>query len=244
MACNFYEVSISDIDLSDATGNSDTSLNGIVLVNYTDCDGLSATVEYSEAGVYVNNICVIDTDYPAVFYYKDDMGSLAINSYTSIQGPCSLEPTPTTTTTLTATPTQTPTKSPTPTTTLTASPTNTRTPDPTPSTTPISCGEAITTGSYYYTDCCGNLQQGTAVDMLVTMNYNSPSNGIKKLLNPSSVTCPTPTPTQTPTLSPTNTATPTLTPTSTTTPTLTRTPTQTPTNSQVLKLKNDCDVFS
>ena len=76
------------------------------------------------------------------------------------------------------------------------------------------------------------------------MDYTKPSNGITKLFNIASVACPTPTPTQTPTLSPTNTATPTLTPTSTTTPTLTRTPTQTPTNSQVFRLKNDCDVFT
>jgi len=145
-------------------------------------------------------------------------------------------PTPTTTTTLTATPTQT--------STLTATPTNTRTPNPTPSTTPIICGQGVTTGSYYYTDCCGNFQQGTDVKLLVTMDYTKPSNGITILYSPASVTCPTPTPTVTPTLTPTNTTTPTITPTSTTTPTLTRTPTQTPTNSQVVRLKNDCDVFT
>jgi hypothetical protein len=76
------------------------------------------------------------------------------------------------------------------------------------------------------------------------MDYTKPSNGITILYSPASVTCPTPTPTVTPTLTPTNTTTPTITPTSTTTPTLTRTPTQTPTNSQVVRLKNDCDVFT
>ena len=131
-----------------------------------------------------------------------------------------------------------------PTPTQTATPTNTRTPNPTPSTTPIICGEGVTTGSYYYTDCCGNFQQGTDVKLLVTMDYTKPSNGITILYSPASVTCPPPTPTVTPTLTPTNTTTPTITPTSTTTPTLTRTPTQTPTNSQVVRLKNDCDVFT
>ena len=131
-----------------------------------------------------------------------------------------------------------------PTPTQTATPTNTRTPNPTPSTTPIICGEAVTTGSYYYTDCCGNFQQGTESKLLVAMDYTKPSNGVTILYSPASVTCPTPTPTVTPTLTPTNTTTPTITPTSTTTPTLTRTPTQTPTNSQVLRLKNDCDVFT
>jgi hypothetical protein len=127
---------------------------------------------------------------------------------------------------------------------MSVTPTITRTPDPTPSTTPITCGEGVTTGGYFYTDCCGNFQQGTQVGILVTIDYTKPSNGITKLFNAASVSCPTPTPTVTPTLTPTNTATPTLTPTNTTTPTLTRTPTQTPTNSQVLRLKNECDVFT
>ena len=147
-------------------------------------------------------------------------------------------PTPTTTQTSSAPIT------PTPTTTLTTTPTQTRTPNPTPSTTPISCGEAVTTGSYYYTDCCNNFVQGTTSGLLVTMDYSQPSNGGTKLYNVATVSCPTPTPTQTPTYTPTNTTTPTITPTNTTTPTLTSTPTQTPTNSQVLKLKNECDVFT
>jgi hypothetical protein len=189
-----------------------------------------------------------------------DFNSATICSTTLVSGPynecgaptptttTTLTATPTTTTTLTATPTTTTTltatQTPTTTTTLTATPTNTRTPDPTPSTTPITCGEGVTTGGYFYTDCCGNFQQGTQVGILVTMDYTRPSNGITKLFNVASVSCPTPTPTQTPTFTPTNSPTPTFTPTSTTTPTLTRTPTQTPTNSQVVKLKNECDVFT
>jgi hypothetical protein len=250
MACNFYTLYIDQFDIDAATGNV-SQPNNAVFVNYTDCDGNPQTVSYSFAGTYTDVICVQDFSFgPTIYYYQNDNISLAMYSYTSIQGPCSLEPTPTetptptTTTTLTTTPTQTPTKSPTPTTTLTATPTNTRTPDPTPSTTPITCGEGVTTGTYYYTDCCGNFQQGTQVGILVTMDYSRPSNGITKLFNAASVACPTPTPTQTPTLTPTNTTTPTLTPTSTTTPTLTRTPTQTPTNSQVIRLKNECDVFT
>ena len=250
MACNFYTLYIDQIDIDSATGDVSQPDN-TVFVNYTDCDGNPQTQSFSFAGTYTDVICVQELSLgPTIYYYQNDNISLAINSFASLQGDCSLEPTPTTTTTLTATPTQTgtptqtPTKSPTPTTTLTATPTNTRTPDPTPSTTPITCGEGVTTGSYYYTDCCGNFQQGTEVKILVTMDYTKPSNGITKLFSPASVLCPTPTPTQTPTLSPTNTATPTLTPTNTTTPTLTRTPTQTPTNSQVLKRKNECDVFT
>jgi hypothetical protein len=36
----------------------------------------------------------------------------------------------------------------------------TTTPTPTPSVTPIFCGSGVTTGSYFYTDCCGNFIQG------------------------------------------------------------------------------------
>lgn len=160
-------------------------------------------------------------------------------------------PTNTPTNTRTQTPTQTPTRTPRPTPSITASPTvtptQTRTPQPTPSTTSIGCGEAYTTGDYFYTDCCGNFQQGQSDPknpIKLSMDYTKPSNGIVKMNIPASVICPSPTPTVTPTLTPTNTATPTITPTSTTTPTVTKTPTQTPTNSQVVRLKNDCDVFT
>lgn len=161
-------------------------------------------------------------------------------------------PTNTPSNTPTQTPTVTPTRTPRPTPNITSSPTNTptqtRTPNVTPSTTPILCGQAYTfanTGSsYFYTDCCGNFQQGTESGISITMDYTKPSNGVVKLNVTASVSCPTPTPTQTPTTTPTNTTTPTITPTSSLTPSVTKTPTQTPTNSQVLSLRNNCDVFT
>jgi hypothetical protein len=158
--------------------------------------------------------------------------------------PCPPEtPTQTPTPTITATPTKT-SITPTPTTTTTITPTNTRTPNPTPSTTPIFCGEAVTTGNYAYTNCCGNFVQGTEAGLLVTIDYTKPSNGVTKLYTVATINCPTPTPTQTPTYTPTQSTTPTVTPTNTTTPTVTKTPRVTPSNSSVLKLKNDCDVFT
>ena len=120
----------------------------------------------------------------------------------------------------------------------------TQTPTQTPSTTPIICGEANTTGDYYYyTDCCGNFQEGTEV-IKMTMDYTKPSNGITKLNVIATTTCPTPTQTSTPTNTPTFTQTPTNTPTLTQTPTTTVSQSQTPSNSAAYKLKNDCDVFT
>jgi hypothetical protein len=172
--------------------------------------------------------------------------------YPAVTPDPSTTPTQTPTNTPSQTATVTPTRTPRPTPTITSSPTNTptqtRTPNATPSSTPILCGQAFTSvnpgSTYFYTDCCGNFQQGNQSGLSITMDYTKPSNGVVKLNITASVSCPTPTPTQTPSLTPTNTITPTITPTSSSTPSLTRTPTQTPTNSQVVSLKNNCDVFT
>lgn len=201
-------------------------------IYWTNCNGTTSSAFVNGGGTYYIS-CAIE-------------GSLTGQGPFSQQVACGSLPCPPST--ATPTPTPTPTSSapitPTPTTTLTTTPTQTRTPNPTPSTTPIVCGEAYTTGDHYYTDCCGNLIQGTQDKLLVNMDYTKPSNGVSKLYTRVNIVCPTPTPTQTPTYTSTNTPTPTITPTNTTTPTLTKTPTQTPTNSQVLKLKNDCEVFT
>jgi len=114
----------------------------------------------------------------------------------------------------------------------------------TPSSTPIICGSGVTTGNFYYTDCCGNFVQGTEVGLTVVFDYTRTFNGVVKLNVPYSTVCPTPSPTQTPTYTPTNTVSPTVTPTVTTTATLTPTPTITPSLSSVYALKNDCEVFT
>jgi hypothetical protein len=114
----------------------------------------------------------------------------------------------------------------------------------TPSVTPIICGSGVTTGNYYYTDCCGNFMQGTDVGTTVVLDYTKASNGITKLNVPYATVCPTPSPTQTPTQTPSNTVSPTQTPTLTKTPTNTPTPTLTPSLSSVYSLKNECDVFT
>jgi hypothetical protein len=164
--------------------------------------------------------------------------------------PVSPSPTPTKTPTptpnVTRTPTNTPTvtKTPTNTPTKTTTPTVTRTPNPTPSTTPIVCGSGTTTGTYFYTDCCGNFIQGTTVGLIVSIDYTKPSTGVVKLNVPTSVICATPNPTSTPTNTPTVTTTPTNTPTVTATPTNTPTPTRTPSTSMSYTSKNECDVVT
>jgi hypothetical protein len=121
---------------------------------------------------------------------------------------------------------------------------STQTPTPTPTTTPIVCGSGITTGNYYYYDCCGNFIKGSGQETLINLNYNLPYSGVDILNVPATTFCSTPTNTPTPTTTPTNTASNTPTPTLTRTPTAT--PTNTPTPSRVVSFvtKNDCDVIT
>jgi len=121
----------------------------------------------------------------------------------------------------------------------------TPTPTATPSPTPIICGSGVTTGNFYYTDCCGQLIQGTTSGLLVTMDYSVPQfQGVTRLNVPASVICSSPTPTPTNTTTATATPTPTNSQTPTKTPTPTPTQTVTPTTVPVVKLKNDCEVFT
>jgi len=123
-------------------------------------------------------------------------------------------------------------------------PTPTASITPTPTVTQIICGSGLTTGNFYYTDCCGYLVTGTTIGLVVSMDYTKPFNGVTKLNTTASQICPTPT--QTPTISPTNTTTPSQTPTltQTKTPTPTPTPTRFPGTSQAYSQQNECDVFT
>jgi hypothetical protein len=191
-------------------------------ITYRDCLGNNVTffATYPSSGT----ICVLDGTTPT---YATPGSNLLINTLTACSSP-------------TPTPTRTPTQTPTQTKTPSQTPTNSQT----PSTTPIICGSGTTTGNYYYTDCCGNLIQGTTVGLIVSIDYTKPYNGVVKLNVPATTVCSTPTPTPTPTLTPTITPTQTTTPTSTLTPTPTNTPNVTPTSSGVFALKNECDVFT
>lgn len=157
-------------------------------------------------------------------------------------------PTPTNTPTQTETPTQTPSYTPTPTQTPTVTstpsqtPTTTPTQTQTPSATPLICGYGLVTGNYYYTDCCGELIQGSTKDYFtVTLDYTKPFFGVTLLNSPAVQVCPTPTQTPTNTVSPTPSITPSITPTNTPTTTLTSTPTPTPSNRPAVRYKNDCE---
>jgi hypothetical protein len=84
--CFTYDVIIGQEDLDDATGNTDPGKdNGIVYVEYTNCDGIPTTSQYSVANTYLNSICVDTTALsPNIYYYKDNTQSAPLTSSISI----------------------------------------------------------------------------------------------------------------------------------------------------------------
>ena len=222
MACSCYQYT-----------NSNAFWGGNV-ISYFDCDGIIQQINdvpFGESGFFCGNSVIFATPGIDILLVDDSFCGGCFESVTA---------------TPTQTPSQTPTQTPTPS--ITASPTRTPTitpsPTTTPSATPIICGSGVTTGEYWYTDCCGNFQQGKSSGVVVVLNYTRTFGGITLLNQPSSTSCPTPTPTQTPTTTTTLTTTPTLTPTPSTTSFTTPTPTATPTPTPVFRLQNNCDVFT
>lgn len=120
-------------------------------------------------------------------------------------------------------------------------PTPTQTLTVTPTATSIICGSGVTTGQYYYYDCCRNFVTGNSKEEFVTLNYLLPYNGVIPINAPASTICATPTPTPTASSSPTPTPTPTLTSTPRVSPTLSPTPTPTGTPIYGIKFVNECD---
>jgi hypothetical protein len=121
------------------------------------------------------------------------------------------------------------------------SPTPTQTMTVTPTATAIICGSGVTTGEYYYYDCCRNFIKGNSKEEFVTLNYSLPYNGVVPINAPASTVCLTPTPTPTATSSPTPTPTPSVTSTPDVSPTLSPTPTPTGTPIYGVKFVNTCD---
>jgi hypothetical protein len=188
MACKFYDVTISQTDLDNATGNTDPNFNGKVFFDFTDCNSIPTTLDFTVAGTYTNAFCADNTQLIQISYYQNDLQNLTPVSTETEQGVCS-SPTPTPTPTQTPTPTETPTI--TPTNTSTTTPTPTETPTNTPTTTPTP----------------------TETPTNTVTPTQTPTNTVTPTQTPTNTSTTTPTPTETPVNTPTPTNTPTITPT-------------------------------
>jgi hypothetical protein len=239
MACYYYTLNISQLDIDAATGNF-SQPDYTVFVNYTDCNGDPQTTSFGLAGIYTDIICVDELSFPSIYYYTNDNASLATYSTSTQEGLCSAAETPTPTPTFVP-----PTPTPTPTIQGTCWTIKIANGDA-----PIYCNETSFNGDplyIQYTDNSGVYHnvpwfslpysityEGYNTYYLCLQNSTSPSyayGGIGTVLICSTeesfgscfddTVCsipPSPTPTNTPTTTTTLTATPTRTPTQTPTP--------------------------
>ena len=111
MACTSYSLTISSLDLANATGNTPPNYDGVMYVTYYDCNGDFTTTIFSE-GYYPNAICNNDdVGVVSLYYYQNNNASLASYSFASAgTADCEVLPTPSPTPTyVPPTPTPTPT---------------------------------------------------------------------------------------------------------------------------------------
>ena len=251
---------VSSSDTILASGNTNTSLNDVLVWKYTDCNNQTGSTLLLSAGTYPDlGVCGCGQD--GLYYNQDDVeyqvtgfSSLILPLFT----PCLVTPTPTEggTQTPTPTPTQTPTE--TPPQTATQTPTNTATPTQTDfcatcnsvklSYSTTDCAEACpgAHNNYYY---CGPFQgiplsNGTVLYTDSGCSSTATNGYYSDVTGEGGSTCYTVSdgggviisqqacPTPTPTVTPTQTSTPTQTPTETPSNTPTETPTNTPTNTE------------
>lgn len=70
--CDLYTIDISEKDLSEATGNTITSNNNKVYIEYVNCSNVSVTTQYTVAGLQPS-ICVKAGTLPSYYYYQNDI---------------------------------------------------------------------------------------------------------------------------------------------------------------------------
>jgi hypothetical protein len=86
-SCTIFDVTIGQDDLNNAVGNTNTSDNGIVYVEYRRCDDVLATVAYGGAGTYP--ICVKEMNLPNIYFMSFDNPNVPTQSFATDSGvPC------------------------------------------------------------------------------------------------------------------------------------------------------------
>jgi hypothetical protein len=82
--CQFYDVTIDQNDLDNATGNTDPGKDdGVVYVDYINCAGSPATAQYSFATYFPNSICAQSVS--SIYYYSFNFQTAV--SFSSVTGP-------------------------------------------------------------------------------------------------------------------------------------------------------------
>jgi hypothetical protein len=94
MACFNYDFTVDSSDLANATGNSNPALNGVVFVEYTDCDGNPGQEQYSSVGTFLLLDCIDALQPINVYYWSFDAQTVGLSYVTPVNGCSTITPTP------------------------------------------------------------------------------------------------------------------------------------------------------
>ena len=94
MACKYYDITISSIDLAAAVNNTDPLNDGVVFAQYLDCNLTNTITVYDTAGVYPNAFCADDSQGVVLYYFNTNNQNIATNSSWTAVATCEV-PTPT-----------------------------------------------------------------------------------------------------------------------------------------------------
>jgi hypothetical protein len=72
--CYLYDAFIGQLDLDDATGNTEPGKNNnTIYVDYMNCSGVSTNKQYTIAGTYPDDFCASTSlGAPTIYYYKNN----------------------------------------------------------------------------------------------------------------------------------------------------------------------------
>jgi hypothetical protein len=90
--CEYYDITVFETDVLDATGNTGPleQYNNLVVYRFTNCDNVIQEV-VAETGTYINALCVKDGTTVSITYYKNNEELSAISSANGNGTPCCSE---------------------------------------------------------------------------------------------------------------------------------------------------------
>lgn len=88
--CEFYNVTVSNTDILDATGNIGVleAYNNVVVYRFTNCNDVYQEIIAPDAGTFNNVLCVKDGTTISITYYKNNNELAAISSASETGIPC------------------------------------------------------------------------------------------------------------------------------------------------------------
>lgn len=88
--CEFYNITVSNTDILDATGNIGVleAYNNVVVYRFTNCNDVLQEITAPDSGTFNNVLCVKDGTTISITYYKNNIELSALSSANPTGIPC------------------------------------------------------------------------------------------------------------------------------------------------------------